>query len=276
MSPVKRFLLILTLVYFALGTAILIFFGPPGLSSAYRQQYQDDHTRYLAVTKSQPYTLFEELKPMAGNGRKYSSVETLVDSLFAEHPEFTISKKEFIEGIEFVEAYEQRPAFHHEEVRREWFGILFDWLNTLGVAVLVVRFASKPLGDLLDRRVAAVHSKLQKSREGREQAAQRLTTAKSQVDGLDGVTARLRQEGEDEWREITAQIEEDTRRGIAQLDRDGETRKSEEENLAAKQLREDLVREAINVFAERYAQRRSPEQEAHLIDGFIAELEQKA
>ena len=52
MTPGKRFLLIFFAVYLVGAIAIIVLYGPPGYSQAYMDQYEEEHQRYLEITKS--------------------------------------------------------------------------------------------------------------------------------------------------------------------------------------------------------------------------------
>ncbi len=271
MSCTKRFLVILGVAYLVCGVVLIITLGPPGLTRKYRDTYKDDHERYLEVSKSDAYKLYAELRPLAQ--REGLPQENVIEKVYREHPGLALPQSALAAGIAFVDEYTQRPEYVQEQRRMAWFGALFDWLNTLTVLALILRFAPKPLFAMLDAKIASLQKRIDASAKARADATARKTAAQAQVDGLDEDKERLEEEGEALLARVLGDIHEEAGEAIEQIARDGASRKQEEEHRAFLHVKEDLVEKTLDLVAKRYREGLTPESEAARLDRFLNVLE---
>jgi len=257
MSPAKRFLLILGAVSLSVWIGANLLLGPPGLSRQYLRQYKEQHERYIEVTKSLPYKLYSERPHLHGPGSPGAP-------------------DDLAPNIALVEQYEANPAFQAEQRRIARYGLFFDLFNAGLVVVILVRFARKPLLNLLDEKVAEVRDRIKSAAQARRTAEERRRRAEHQLAHLDDDRARIAEETGRRLEHEMAELQRSNERSLALLWQELADRKHQEIVAAKQQVKRELVNETIKRLVERYRAEQSPEREAELIDQFVRDLEVRA
>jgi len=252
MNETKRFLLAFLGVYLVIGIAIVWAFGPPGLSSAYEDQYGAHHERYLGIIKSSDYKLWQENAKL--------------------HP----PSPQLEADIAFVEEYTGRPAFQAEQRRRDIYRLLFEFFNMTTVIVIAVRFGRKPFLDFVDKQVSQIREKIEHSAEVRKAARQARDEAQAKVDGLPQEKQAVTQETQNAIAERQAQIAQETEAQLAHIAQETEDRKHLEARRAALSVKQELVEQAIAAVRQQLERGLGPQEEANLIDEFVRGLERSA
>ena len=133
-----------------------------------------------------------------------------------------------------MEEYTAREEYQQEMQRRSRYDLLFDFLRAAMVLVLVVRFGGAPLMRYLDSQVQHVRDRL-------------------------GEAAETRRAAQEQALAMIAQEQEDRVRN--------------EELMAKRALKKELVEEALRILEADYAAKRTPESEAALVDKFVEQME---
>ncbi|NIA15271.1 MAG: hypothetical protein GWP08_14470 [Nitrospiraceae bacterium] len=255
MSSSKRFLLILGIVSVMGWIGINYAFGPAGLSRAYLDEYRVKHDHYLSITKSVAFRLSEQRPHLHGPGTE-GAPESLEDD------------------IAFVAQYRANPAFVAEQNRLKWYNLLFDLFNAGLVVVLIVRFAKRPLLNLIDEKIAELRAKMDAIAEARKQAEERRQEARNQIDDLPNEERRVAQDMQERLAREMAELEEANQRSLDMMQQDLEDRKRKEEYVAHALVKEELVNASIARLAELCRGRQSQAAcQSELIDEFATELE---
>lgn len=261
MSPAKKFIYSLLGVAFAGWLGANWFMGPPGLKRAYLEQYKAEHEHYLKVTKSNPFKLYLE-RPELNGPDSENDPGTLAVS------------------IAFVKAYQERPEFIAEQrriLRRELF---FDFFNAALVAILIIRFARKPLLDFLDEKIAMLREKVESSAQARAAAEERRAKVENQVADLPNEERRVAKQTEERIARELNELDKLNQHRIEIMKQEMGERREEQYHAAAIQLKRELVNQAMGRIAERYktlelADAKGPDalHQTMLLDRFATELE---
>jgi len=250
-TPLKKFFVVFFAVYLILGAAIIVFFGPPGMSDSYLAAYKEDHERYLTIVKRKEYKKYEQ------------------------RPELVKASPALEADAAFVSEYEANPEFIAEQRRRSVYRHLFEVLNIGAVVYLAVRFGRKPLLHFLDAQIAKLRAGLEQAERERREAAERKQAAIARLDRLEEDKARLEKEIDAYIAKQTAEIEAATEDEFARIEREAEERKRHEEQRVAIAIKRELVAKAIETVAEAYRAHATPEQEAALVEQFVRETGQR-
>ncbi len=239
-------------VYLAVGIAIIVTVGPRGFSEEYLAQFGDEHEHYLEVTRGTEYRLWKErphLHPLD------ASLE---------------------QDVAFVQRYEGREAFQAEQARRKLFDTLFDFFNFLMVTYLIVHFARRPLARFLDERIEETRARVAEAEQARADALQARAEAEARIGGLATEAAALAERNAALIEEDRQKLEDFTRLGLSEIDQEAEQRRQAEVLAAKRQVRAELVEQAVQQLLERYAAEATPERVTRLTRQFAAELEKRA
>ncbi len=251
MSPAKRFLLITAVVSLAVWLAINFLFGPAGFSNEYLEQYKAEHSHYLEVAKDEAFQKYMQRPELAAD-------------------------PEMREKAQFVEQYTSRPEFIQEQNRRWWYTLLFDFFNAGLVALIAIRFLTRPLLNFVDERIAELREKMESAAKAREEAQTRRAAAAEKLDQLPNERDRVEAETDARIDKELTQVQEDNQRALGMLEQEIEDRKHGEELAAARLLKRELVTEAVEKLKQDFAARRSPEQQAAIFEQFVGDLERRS
>jgi len=253
-SPAKRFLLILGGVAFVVWIGMNVWMGPPGLSRDYLAKHDEEHDHYLDIIKSDEYKLYEQRPAL-------------------HDPHGPDAPPEFAKDLALVEHYEANPEFQAEEHRIHRYGLFFDFFNAALVAILIVRFARKPLIDFLAAQAAGVRERIETAAQERQEAQQRRQRAEGKLAHLDEERERVAEETARRLDQELADLKEANERSAALLSRELADRKRQEVVAAHERVKRELVDETIERLAERCRAEQSAEREAQLVDQFVRDLE---
>ena len=253
MSPAKRFLLTLGAVALVVWIGGNVLIGPPGLSRRYLADHEDAHNRYIEIIKGDAYKLYDERPALHG-------------------PASAGAPPGFAQDIAFVEHYEANPLFQAEQRRVARYGLFFDFFNAALVVVIILRFARKPLLNLLDKKVAEVRDRIESAAQARQAAEERQRRAEHQLANLDDDRERIDEETARRLEHEMAELQQANERSLALLWQEMADRKHQEIVAAKQQVKRELVNETIKRLVERYRAEQSPEREAELIDQFVRDL----
>lgn len=255
MSSPKRFLLILGVVSVAGWVGINYAFGPAGLSRGYLDEYSSQHDRYLSITKSVPFRLYEQRPHLHGPG-----TEGAPDSLEGD--------------IVFVAQYRANADFVAEQNRLKWYSLLFDLFNAALVVALIGRFARRPLLNLIDEKIGDLRAKMDASAEARRLAEERRQKARAQVDDLPNEERRVAQDMKERLAREMTELEEANEHSLELMQKDLEDRKNKEDYLAHVLVKTELVDASIGRLAQLSHERQSDAAyQSNLIDEFVTKLE---
>jgi F0F1-type ATP synthase membrane subunit b/b' len=261
-NPAEKFLLILASVAVIGCVIINVLFGPPGLSRAYLSDHKADHDRYLKITKSPAYKLYEE-RPLLN----------IPDNPDAANPVASID-------VAYVEDYRQRAPFKAELSRIGTYGLLFDFFNAALLIVLVWRFGRKPILNLLDDKIEQLREKLTHTESEREEAEDRRHLAEAQLELLHHDQERIDDETKQQLKHDLEAMQEGNKKNFVLLERERKDRIQEEELAAKQALKRELVEQAITRITARYesntAADANTDHQADLIEQFVHELEPKS
>lgn len=248
-SSIKRFLVVYTVLYFAVAIALNLALGPPGMSRAYLDIYKVEHDRYLETTKSDAYKRWQE------------------------NADLNPPDEALLERIAFVREYKGRGIFQSEQRRRSIYDGLFGVFNALMLIVLAGRFGLKPLLGLIDSMIAQVRSTIESAEQAENVAAERMENAKAGLAGLDAERAQLETETNSRLSDELTKIAAQSEHSMALLKIEAEDRKHHEELIAQRALKEVMVEESMKILVEGYTSTLSSEKESILIDQFVDQLE---
>ena len=248
MSPTKRFLYIFFGVSLVVWIAANLVLGPPGLSSDYLDEYKDEHDRYLTIIKDEAY-------------KRYMQRPELNEGTVPE------------EDLAFVQAYQARDAFQAEQRRRMIYGLFFDFFNAALVVILVVRFARKPLLNVVDEKIADLRAKIEEHREARSAAEARRAQAEAKIAQIPAEEEQIKAETQERLKRELEELEQANQHSLKLMEQELEDRKNKEWLSARHLVRCELVNEAVDRVAAQYAAKRSAEHEAVLTDKFMQDIE---
>jgi len=248
-NPTVRWLAGYFVAYAAVAVTVNVFFGPPGYSNEYLDEYKEQHDRYLSITKSKEYKLWEE------------------------NPDANPPDEGLAEDIEFVQQYEARGEFAAEQRRRTIYETILDFFNVFMIVLLAYRFGKAPLLNFLDGKIEEIRGRIEEAERARETALTHKAEAESKLANLDHVKARIERETEGRIALETRRIHESTEHNLSILEKEKEDRLRHEELLARQAVKAELVDRAIEEITKGYENTRSKESERHLMERFVLELE---
>lgn len=246
----KRFLALFAAVYLIGGIVINVLLGPPGMSSEYMARRKAEHDRYLVVTKSDAY------------------------KLFLERPRLNPPGERLAVDIAFLEGYESTDAFIEEADRRKLYDLVFDFFNAIMVVGLVYRFAKNPVIGLLDSGIEKIRVRVGQAESARKEAVERRLAADNKLGGVKDEAKRIDEEMRQRIAREKSHIEENTGQSVELLDRETQDRKRNEELIAERALKRELMDAAITLFVRDYRSRQSAEQESVLVQQFADQLKE--
>lgn len=250
MNPVKRFLIVYAVLYIAGAIGLNVWLGPPGMDSAYLDSFKDDQDRYIDVTKDIAY-------------KKWS-----------QNAELNPPNEGLQSDIDFVAEYKGREAFQAQQRRRGLYSTIFDVFNVGMLIVLIVRFARKPVLNLLDSGIQGVREELESAEQERVNATQGKAQAQKKLDGLDEDQIRLETETKEHIDHSRREIEAAAEHVLELLAQETRDRIQQEELAARMRVKAELVDAAIGQLEARYRESHSAEEEAALIEQFVEQVEQ--
>lgn len=250
MTPTKRFFLIFFAVYVVGAAAIIVLYGPARYSRAYMDQYEDEHQRYLEITKSEAYKLHRQ-RP-------------------ALHP----AEGKLADDVAFVEEYESREAFQQEQRRIFLFNLLFDVYNSVAGVVIIVWFGKEPLLNFLDEKIDDVRRRIKRSEDARAQAAKQKAEAESKLQGLAEEKQRIEAQIDEAIQTEKQGIAAFTEQNLKLIAVETEERKQREARQAAMQMKTEIVDRSVNRLSERLRKELTDADQAALVEQFVTRLEE--
>lgn len=248
----KRFLIGYFVAYAVVAGLINVFLGPPGMSNKFLNNYRDDYDRYLEIVKSTPYKKWEQ-RP-------------------ALNPPDEVLRAQ----IDFVEGFSALPAFQEEEDRRSLYRNLLDFFNVFMVVVLAVRFGRDPLLGFLDGLVGKVKATLDGASSSRDMARGRREAAETNMKRLLEEKARVEAQTAERVDEMRGEMRQTTEKSLELLERETRDRVEHEQAVALHAMKQALVDEAIRALIERAKAHGAPEEDAALVEEFVAQLEKSS
>ncbi|MDQ1256940.1 MAG: synthase subunit b [Candidatus Hydrogenedentes bacterium] len=245
----KKFLLWVTAAYIAGIVLGLLLFRSPSLSPAYLKEHGEEHERYLAVIKSEPFKAYEErpaLHPLEGK---------------------------LAEEVEFAEHYRESEAFLHEEHRVWWYVQYFKVLNSLIFVLYLAGFLGKPLLGFLDNQIQEIRRNLDEAAKARREADAQKAAVQEKVEGWAKLDADIRSESEATIARQVAKIRSEADDAEALLAKQTASRKQAELQVGARAIKTELVSEAIRQIEQRYKTETAHEELTANVDRFVSLLE---
>ena len=144
------------------------------------------------------------------------------------------------------------------------------------VIVLAVRFGRKPLVGLIDGMIGSVRGALDRAQDEQAAAARRSGEAGAKLGGLPQERTGLEAQTEQRIEAMRRDAALNTGQRLATLNRETEDRIRNEETLAQRELKRELVDQAMDRLIERLRRHPPAEEEADLIDQFVQQLEDGA
>jgi len=253
MNPVKKFLLQLLGGYLLIAVPLAIFLGPPGFSSAFLDEYQDDLDHYYEVIKSTEYKHWQQRPHLVE-----ADPERYTDA--------------FAGDVAFVQEFGSSAAYLNEMRRRDLLRILFNFLNA-GVGVtLIVRFGRKPLMDFLDKQVAEVRNQLESAEQARKEAQAARGAAEMKMGSLAAETEGMAEQAHAAAQEAVSALEAETAELMAAIEIELAMRKKMEVQRAAMGLKAELVEEAGRRVEQRLAEESGEDGQRLLVAQFLEGL----
>ncbi len=246
----QRWVIVYLLAYLAVSSLLLIVLGPVGMSPDYLEKFEADHDRYIETTKLDDYKRYRQ------------------------RPELNSPDEDLAARIAFVDEYTARPEYIAEQRRRTTYGLLIDFFKVGMVIFLVLHFARKPLGELVQGMIETVSEKIGQAQEERDSAAQRKHEAQAKLDGLPAQKADIETQTAERIEEMQREDALAIESRLANIEQETEDRRRQEEALARLELKRELVNQAIDMLAERFRQQTAQPEDAALIDQFVQQLEE--
>jgi F-type H+-transporting ATPase subunit b len=259
MNPAKKFMLILAIASLVLWIGANVVLGGPSLGKDYLSENASRHEHYLEIIKGDLYKNYSQRPHLNGPG-----MNGVPESLQAD--------------IDFVEEYTGNPAFIEEEHRIAIRGYFFEFFNAALVVILVVRFASKPLANLLDEKVADLKERLDTTAQNRKTAELRIAEAKAKVADLPEEKQRVARTTEERIAHEAVEMEKANQQSLELMARELEERRDKERLAAATLVKRELVNGAIDSVIESYRQSvdKDSDHQSELLDQYLEQLEKGA
>jgi F-type H+-transporting ATPase subunit b len=245
MSPTKKFLLTITVIYIVVAVLGIALFKSPSYSSAYMARHAEEHARYRVIIAKPEYKLFEE------------------------RPELNPVPHEMKEELEFAEEYAGAPEFQAEQRRIFRYNMYFKTLNSLVFIALIVRFARKPLLNFFDSQIAQIRANLANAEEAHKNTGSLLTEAKAKMTQWAESEKQIQRDMDQKIEENLGQIRNEFASAQDQLARETEDRKQAELYRASRAVREELVARTIATLEERYRTESTEQRLATNVDQFV-------
>ena len=246
----QRYMIGYFLVYLTGSVSLLVALGPVGMSKSYLDEFKSDHDRYLETIKLEAH------------------------KRWSQRPELNPPDENLAARIVFVEEYTSRPRFVAEQKRRAIYGTLIDLFKVAMVIILVVHFARKPLGELLDNTIESVRATMERAAHNSEKAARSRAGAQAKLDGLAAQQAEIDEQTSRRIAEMRREDAEATGQRLSVFNRETEDRKRNEAALAQRELKRELVDQAVTVLEERFRRGTAQTEGDALIDHFVQRLEE--
>lgn len=251
-TKIVRFLAIYFGVYIAVALILNATLGPPGMSNEYLESYKADHDRYVAITKDPAFKRYQQ------------------------RPNLNPPDEKMAQAITFYKSYIVNPEFQAEQKRRSRYNLSFDFFKFGMVILLMVHFGRVPITGLLDNMAKSVRTTIARAENARTAAESRRNDADRKVAGLTQEAVAVQQDTDARIAEMRGENEAMTDQSLKILAQETEDRKHNEEALALKALKAELVDEAIALLTKRFQAGISPEEESELTDQFIDQMERQS
>ena len=252
MTPeTKRFLILwagVALIGWIGGNWLL---GPPGLSSAYLEQYGDEHEHYVESIKNPAFKVYEQRPGL---------VNLDLDP-------------ELQQGVAFVEAYRSGEAYQAEQHRIELYTLFFEFFNAGLVVVLVLRLGKAPLYGFLDAQIAALQEKMNQAARSKKSALARRAAVEEKIADLPQVEMKIHDETERRIERELQELATANHYSLGLQERELAERKHAAYHNAELAIRHRLVTEAIDTLLASVHQESSDARQAALIEEFARALE---
>lgn len=249
MKSAKLFLIAFFGVYLVGSIALNALLGPPGFSKSYLAGHKAEHERYIGISKSDEY------------------------KRYLERPHLNPPPPALVEDFGFADEYASTDAYRAELRRRGIYELLFDLFRVGMVALLVARFARKPLAAFLDEQIENVRERTAKTDHDTQLADARLASAEQKKREIEAEREALYADARERARLESLRIEEMTAQAMARLKTEEADRLNHERLLVRRAMKKELVEEASRILVERYEASRSDRSEAPLLARFIEQME---
>ena len=258
MNPAKKFMLILALVSMVLWIGVNVVMGGPALSAEYMAEHGTQHERYLEIIKGTMYKNYVQRPNLNGPGQ-------------GDVPE------RFQDDIDFVAQYTSNPAFVEQKHRIALRGYFFEFFNAALVLILVVRFARKPLANLLDEKVTELKERLETAALNRKNTEQRIADAKAKVDDIPAEKKRVAAATDERIEYELAELEKANQQSLEVMGRERDERKEKQRLAAATLVKRELVNNAIDSVIDSHRKlandSNAQDYQAELLNKFLRQLE---
>jgi F-type H+-transporting ATPase subunit b len=146
-------------------------------------------------------------------------------------------------------------------------------INWLILVSILAYFAAKYLPPLLAQRKAAIEGELKAAKEARDTALALLENQKQKEADADKEGERILAEAKQAAEQMRLQIEEQTKKGTADLLKKFEGAVATERQIAISQMRAVAIRAAIKLAEENLRSAMTEEARAKLLTQFVSELD---
>ena len=246
----QRYMIGYFLIYLTVSVSLLVSLGPVGMSKSYLGEFKSDHDRYLETIKLEAH------------------------KRWSQRPKLNPPDQDLAARIDFVEEYTARPQYMAEQKRRAIYGTLIDLFKFGMVIVLVSHFARKPVAELIANMIETVGAKMERTTNDLKDATQSRADAQTKLDGLPAQQEEIDEQTARRIDEMQREDRESTGRRLSNFNRETEDRKRNEEALARRELKREIVDQAVALLAERFRGQRTQTEGDTLIDQFVQQLEE--
>lgn len=231
----RTFLLLFFSAYAVLAALGIFLFHSPMLSSGYLTLHGVEHDRYVRITKNEAYQRYRErphLHPLEGG---------------------------LAQDAAFAAAYEARPEFRAERLRRMLYVVYFRVLNAAAFLALVLYFGWRPLLRFLDSRIEAAQRHLAQSATARAAAEAKRAETQTRLEQWPEISRKLETDTESVIEKELVRIREQARNIRERSAKEAADKKRAELLAASATLKRELVGNAMDVLKDRYAREASLE-----------------
>jgi len=248
-KPVLPFLVGYFLAYAVIATLINVVYGPPSMSGEFLDQYKEEYERYVETSKDPAY-------------RKWQ-----------QRPHLNPPDDALQARIDFMREFGDNEDLRAELARRERYDLILDFFNVFMVGLLIVRFARKPVANLLDDIAQKTARKLDDAAAAREEAVRREARAAEQRRRLDVEKERIDVATQGRISDMERDMRALTEKRLEALEQETEDRKNQQEALALQALKRALVSQAVEELIASAWETDDQTQHLALLDDFIERLE---